>query len=178
MTSNARKPDDALILLGVIVNAHGIKGDVLVRSFADVPKDIAAYGPLTSNDGTQAIKLTVKRDSKKGLICRVAGVDNRNQAEALRGTELFIARDRLPTPEEGAFYFADLIGLQAIAPDGTRLGTITNVMNHGASDILELKLCDSAEIEMVPFLDDFVPSIDIQAGTITIVLPETAPDET
>ena len=124
------KPDR--ILLGVIVNVHGIKGEVIIKSFAAQADDIAAYGPLETSDGARQIELTIVRQTKKGLIARIKCVTDRNAAEALKGTELFVSRARLPETESDAFYFVDLIGLRAIDCDGKTLGTVSAVENHGA----------------------------------------------
>ena len=164
-------PDDSRILLGVIINAHGIRGEVLVRSFADQPEDIAAYGALRDETDQRDFELDVVRVSSKGLVCRIAGVKDRNAAEALKGTKLYVERERLPEPEPGQFYYADLIGLKAIGPDGGELGTISDVMNFGASDILELSPREGGEPELIPFIDAFVPTVDLDQGTVTIVRP-------
>ena len=163
------KPDR--ILLGVIVNVHGIKGEVIIKSFAAQADDIAAYGPLETSDGARQIELTIVRQTKKGLIARIKGVADRNAAEALKGTELFVSRARLPETESDAFYFVDLIGLRAIDCDGKTLGTVSAVENHGASDILVIALEGSSKTEMIPFTKTYVPDVSLKAGTVTINLP-------
>ena len=92
------------ILLGRITGAHGIKGDVLVHSFAAVPEDVAAYGPLSDAAGMRTFTLKLVGGTAKGLIARIAGVADRNAAEALRGTELYVTRDKLPPAADGEFY--------------------------------------------------------------------------
>lgn len=161
-----------MILLGRIVGAHGIKGEVVVHSFAHQPEDIAAYGPLSDKSGTRTFKLRVLRVTPKGaIIARIAGVADRNAAEALKGIELFVAREKLPEPGDGEFYHVDLIGLAAVAPDGTRIGEIVAVQNYGAGDLLEIRIPGRKETELVPFNDDFVPEVDVAAGTATVVMP-------
>jgi len=163
---------DKLVLIGRIAGAHGIRGEVLIESFAHPPENVAAYGPLTDRDARRAFLLKVKRLASKGVVCRIAGVEDRTAAEALRGTELYVARARLPATRSDEFYHADLIGLRAVAPDGRMVGRVVAVQNFGAGDILEIVLDGSTRTEMVPFSDAFVPAVDLETGCVTVILPE------
>lgn len=165
------------ILLGVILGAHGIKGDVKVRSFTDVPSDIASYGPLESEDGADTFSLKIVRETPKGLIAHIDGVDDRTSVEQLRETKLFVARDKLPAATGNSFYHVDLIGLTAQSPTGDVLGTIKDVHNFGAGDILELSLKDQDDTEMIPFTDDFVRDISVEDGVATLILPAASQDD-
>ena len=165
------------VLLGRITGAQGLKGEVVVHSFAAAPEDIAAYGPLQTGNGARAIELTVVRVAEKGVIARVAGVSDRTAAEALKGTELWVDRARLPETEDGAYYYADLVGLAAVAPGGGLLGEVVAVQNYGAGDLLEIRLAGRRQTELVPFQDAFVPEVDITGGRVVVVLPETGEDE-
>lgn len=158
--------------MGVILAPHGLRGDVHVKSFADVPADIAAYGPLVSKDGQRQFDLSIVRETQKRLTVHIKGVDDRNQAEALKGTELYIPRDRLPEPGDNTFYHTDLIGLEAITQDGDVVGIVSAVENYGASDVLEIKTPNSKDVIMIPFTDAFVPEVSLEAGTVTVVLPD------
>jgi 16S rRNA processing protein RimM len=166
------------ILLGRIAGAHGIRGEVLIKTFTERPGDIAAYGPLADGAG-RALTVKVMRVTPKGVIARIAGVGDRNGAEALKGTEVYVDRERLPAPGEGVFYHADLIGLAVVDPDGRPLGEVIGVYNHGAGDLLELRLADTAKSELVAFTDAFVPEVDLAAGRVVVRLPgpEDAADE-
>ncbi len=161
------------VLLGVVSTAHGVRGEVIVRSFCEVPEDIASYGPLTSEDGSRAFELSVRGATKKGLIARIAGVDDRTAAEALRGTELYVSRDRLPMTEDDEVYHADLIGLRVITDTGEALGEIVAIQNFGAGDLIEYRRTDGRDTEFVPFDGDFVTAIDLDAGTCTIAISYT-----
>ena len=166
-----------MIILGRIISAHGIRGEVVVHSFAARPEDIAAYGPLSDVAGTRTFRLRVLRLTPKGaVIARIAGVGDRTAAEALKGVELYVARERLPPPADGEFYHADLVGLAVVAPDGAPIGEIVAVQNYGAGDLIEIRLPNVRETELVPFTDTFVPAIDLAARTATVVLPVAAPD--
>lgn len=158
------------ILLGEITSVHGIKGDVVIRSYAATPDALAAYGDLTDESGERAFKITVLRSKPNGVVAHIAGVDDRTTAEGLRGTGLFVDRARLPQADADSYYHVDLIGLAAVAPQGDTLGKVTAVHNYGAGDFLEIDCGDSVS-ELVPFTDAFVPRVDIAAGTVTVVFP-------
>jgi 16S rRNA processing protein RimM len=148
-----------------------VRGEVLIQSFAHDPRAIASYGPLQSEDGKQNLEIKIVRETPKGLIVRVAGIGDRNGVEALKGLGLYVDRSRLPAAAADEFYRADLVGLRAIDSKGQTLGTIIAVDNYGAGDILELRVDGCSETELIPFATAYVPSVDVAAGTITIVLP-------
>lgn len=181
--TTARPPDlpisrSHMILLGRIVGAHGIRGDVLVHSFAADPGDIAAYGPLSDKTGTRTFKLRVLHQTPKGaIVVRISGVTDRNAAEALKGVELYVARDKLPAPEPDAFYYADLVGLAAVSPEGAVIGEIVAVQNYGAGDLLELSIPGRKDTELVPFDERWVGEVDIAGRRVVVTLPTSAPDD-
>ena len=159
-------------MLGVIVGAQGVRGAVRVKSFTGTPEDVGAYGPVDDEAGTRRFELRVVGASRGAVIAKLKGVEDRNAAEALKGTRLYVARAALPTPEEDEFYHADLVGLAAVTPDGASLGTVTAVHNFGAGDVIEIKP-ESGETLLVPFTDTTVPEIDLAAGRM-VVVPLTA----
>ena len=160
------------ICVAQIGAAHGIRGEVRLRPFTGDPMAITSYGPLESEDGTRRFEIEALRPSKDIFVARLAGVKDRNAAEALTNLKLYVSRDRLPPAAEGEFYHADLVGLAAVTPDGTSLGTVTAVHNFGAGDVIEIKP-ESGETLLVPFTDTAVPEIDIAAGRM-VVVPLTA----
>ena len=163
------------ILLGRIAAAHGIRGEVLIKTFTERPEDIGAYGPLDDGRG-RALKVKVMRVTPKGVVARIEGIADRNGAEALRGTSLLVDRDRLPAPDDGTFYHADLIGLAAVDPEGSPLGEVVGVHNHGAGDLLELRLAGTGKAELVAFTDAFVPEVDLAARRIVVRLDRSEPE--
>src|SRR5437660_262155 len=86
-----------------------------------LPKDNAAYGPLFDRSGARSFQIESARATARGVVARLEGVDDRTAAEALKGVELYVDRDRLPAAAEGEFYHADLIGLAAVDPEGKRI---------------------------------------------------------
>lgn len=165
------------VLLGRIAAAHGIKGDVVVHSYAADPADIAAYGALSDATGSRSFKLKVRRVTEKGVICGVAGIADRTAAEQLRGVELFVARSQLPASAEDEFYYADLIGLTAVGPDGAVIGRVVDVANYGAGELLEIALEGTRKTELVPFRDAFVPEVDLAGKRIVVRMPVPVADD-
>lgn len=165
------------ILLGRIVAAHGIRGDVLVASFTQRPEDIAAYGALSDAAGTRAFRLRVVRVTAKGVVARIEGVGDRSAAEALRGAELWIDRARLPAADADEFYHADLIGLAAVSPTGAVVGRVVGVENYGAGDLLDIRLEGTGRTELVPFTDAFVPEVDVAGGRLVVRMPDEAAED-
>lgn len=160
------------VLLGEITGVHGIRGDVLVRAYTATPEAIASYGPLTDQSGTKTFSLTVVRVTEKGIVAKINGITDRTAAEALRGTKLFITRDQLPKPEAAEYYHADLVGLNAVSENGDELGKIISVQNFGAGDLLELKPLSGSASEFIPFEDEWVPRVDLDAGIVVINRPQ------
>ncbi|MFT6556719.1 ribosome maturation factor RimM [Sneathiella sp.] len=169
-------PDDKdRLLLGVIAGPRGIRGEMKVKTFTENPEDIAAYGQLESKDGKVKYKLSLQGFSKAIPVVRIKGVTTRNEAEALKGTELYVTRDKLPkTDGDDEFYHADLIGLDAVLEDGSKFGSIFRVFEFGAGDMLEIipegKSAKAAIL--VPFTLEMVPAVDLEKGHVVLSLSD------
>lgn len=161
-----------LICVGAIAGAFGVAGEVRLKSFCSEPTDIAAYGPLMSEDGSRDYHITLTRPVAGGLGARIQGVSTKEQADALRGTSLYVPRDRLPRLPDDEFYHADLIGLSAYDPGGAMIGKVTAVYNHGAGDILEISPAGHKSALLLPFTLAIVPNVDLAAGRIVVDLPD------
>jgi 16S rRNA processing protein RimM len=160
-----------LVCVGVVTGVRGIKGDIRVKSFTAEPEDLVSYGPLTDKTGTTVYTVKVTGTAKGLLITRFKGINDRTEAEKLKGTELFVHKDALPEPEDDEFYYQDLVGLKAELEDGSEFGTVAAVENFGAGDVLEIT--GSAEgTVMVPFTRDVVPVVDVKAGRLVINPPD------
>jgi len=165
------------ILLGEIGAAHGIKGEVRIAAHTQHPEAIASYGPLETDRPGLLVTITNCRVQKNVVVATIKGVPDRNAAEKLNGTKLFIDRERLPPPEdEDDFYHADLIGLGARLDTGVVLGTITAVPNFGAGDLIEVTDSQSGDTFLYPFTKAVVPHVRIADGFVTIVVPLDAPE--
>lgn len=159
------------VLVGVIVGAHGIKGEVKLKSFTSEPSNLGRYGPLRASTG-QVFEIARLKPTRDGFIAGLKGVVDRNAAEALRGVELFVTREKLPKLKEREAYAHDLIGLEVVLGDGRRLGKLVAMPNYGAGDLLEVAVAGSSETVLIPFSKGFVPGDDFSSGRITVNLPE------
>ena len=160
------------LCVGVITAPRGVRGQVRVKSFTAEPDDIARYAPLTNAEGCTEYRIEIVGHAKGVLLARVEGIRNREAAEALRGVELFVDRDVLPdAKDEDDFYYADLIGLSAVLPDGEIYGTVKAMHDFGAGDMIELSLDGSGNI-ILPFTKVVVVKVDIANGLIVIDPPE------
>jgi len=158
-----------LICLGKIVAAHGIKGELKVKNFTASPEDMLLYGALSNKDGTRFFELALKGVHKGLLLVKIKGVDTRNDAESLIGTELFVSRDKLPDLENNTFYQADLVGSEVLDVETkNKIGKVVGVYNFGAGDILEIKFDGIKQTEMLPFNDTYVPFVDVQNKTLSV----------
>jgi 16S rRNA processing protein RimM len=158
-----------LVLVGAITGAHGIRGEVKLRSFTADPAAIASYSPLETAKGAK-IEIVKIRAQKDGFLAMLKGVTDRNAAEALRGTELFVARTRLPEPEDDEVYVHDLIGLAVHLADGSLLGEIVGVADYGAGDLIDVKVEGRKDTVLIPFADQYV--LETAEDRIVVDLPD------
>ncbi len=157
------------LCVAVVTGAHGVRGAVRLKSFTAEPEAVAGYRPLTDRSGARTFALTLTGRAKDALVARIDGIDDRDAAQALKGTELFIERAQLAAPEdEDEFYQADLVGLRAETADGALYGTVRAVQNFGAGDLLEVERPEGGS-ELLPFNREVVPEIDLQAGRLVVV---------
>ena len=163
---------DELICVGAIGGAYGVQGEVRLKSFCAIPSDIADYSPLLNEDGSQTYSLTLTRPIKNGFAGRVTGIATKEQADALKGQQLFARRDQLPSLPDDEFYHADLMGLEVVDTGGDILGHVKSVQNHGAGDLLELHGPKLANTVLLPFTREIVPTVDLEAGRIVADPPE------
>jgi 16S rRNA processing protein RimM len=177
MTNDSDEPSTRRVLLGTIAAAHGIRGEVMLRTYTSDPEAIADYGALSDKAGKQIFKIKSVRVTPKGVIARIDGVNDRNRAEALRGIDLYVGRERLPETDAQEYYHADLIGLEARDAAGTVVGKIVSVANFGAGDLLEIRKSGTKQTEYVAFSAANVPQINIAAGHLVVVMPELVGEE-
>jgi 16S rRNA processing protein RimM len=159
------------VLMGVIVGAHGVRGVLRVRSFAALPENVAAYGPLEDEAGTRRFTLRVVGQVRGAVLAAVDGVGDRDAAERLRGVKLYVARAALPPTAEEEFYEADLIGLRAELVDGSTLGPVVAVRDYGAGTSLEVERKPGGTV-LVPFTKRVVPVVDLAGGRLVIDPPD------
>ncbi|ABS63040.1 16S rRNA processing protein RimM [Parvibaculum lavamentivorans DS-1] len=168
-----RDGQDKKVCLGVVTGAHGVRGLVRVKPYTEMPEGVAAYGPVETKDGATSFAISLKGMAKDLVICKLEGVDDRDVAAALRGTELYVPRERLPraSGDEEGWYYADLIGLRAVGLDGRDYGRIAGVENFGAGDLLEIAPAEGGQTVLMGFTDENVPEVDIAGGRVVIDPP-------
>lgn len=157
------------ILLGEITGVHGIKGELIIRSYA--AGNIAAYGPLADAAGQRTFEIIPIRSGPKGVVVRIVGIEDRTAAEGLRGVKLYVDRAKLPAAETNEYYVTDLIGLTAVDGEDRVIGKVSGVHNYGAGDIIEVSLDGHRTSELIPFTNAFVPRVDLSQGRATILIP-------
>ena len=164
------------ICLGQIGAPHGVRGEVRLRSFTAEPAAITAYGPLESGDG-RVFTIETLRPGKDFFVVRLSGVTDRDAAERLTNTKLYVARERLPEPQApDEYYHADLIGLRVVDCAGRQCGTVVAIHNFGAGDVIEVRPQTGDKTEMFPFDAATVPEVNI-AGRKIVVKPSPHAEE-
>lgn len=167
-------PDGKKILVGEIGRAHGLKGEVRLKSFTEDPIAIKDYGPFESDDGKRRFVLVSVKPLGGGapdmLIARFEGVTSREAAESLTLTGLYVPRERLDEAavEEDEYLQADLVGLRVEDAGGVLKGHIVGIANYGAGDLLEVKPAGRGPTVLLPFQKAFVPVVDLPGGRVVV----------
>ncbi|WP_295311004.1 ribosome maturation factor RimM [Roseobacter sp.] len=160
------------ICVGAIGGAYGVRGELRVKSFCAVPEDLESYSPLTSEDGSRTFHLALVRPVKNGFVARIVEVTSKEEADALKGLQLFADRDQLPSLPDDEYYHTDLMGLEVLDTGGTLLGTVKQVLDHGAGDLLEVQRPGSSQTVLLPFTLAAVPTVDLAAKRIIADPPD------
>ena len=159
------------VAVGRILRAHGVHGDLIVEPLAP-PESLASHRPVTISGGEYEIAQA--RSEGRLLRIRLAGVDTREQARALRGAYLQVREGDLALLPDGEYYRFQLIGLLVLGVDGRDLGRVTNVLSAPENDIYVVS-GPSGEV-LIPAVDDVVQDVDLSAGLITIeIVPGLLP---
>lgn len=158
---------DSKVLVGVITGANGIKGYVRVKTFTDSPEDLFDFNSVFFENGQQ-IELSLINLKKDITVASIKGVTNRNDAEKLRNTQLYVMRSELEPTDADTYYHADLVGLETRHTTGEKHGVVTDVKNYGSCDILEIRLSMSEATTLFPFKKPFVTSVNLEQGFIEI----------
>lgn len=188
MAGNAKDVSSSDILLGAVAGAHGVRGDVRLKTFTQDPAAIGDYGPVHTEDG-RVFALKVTKPVKGGIAAKLDGVTDRDQAEALKGTRLYVSRDALGEPgtdEDGeeAYFHADLVGCVLVSEHNEEIGRVTAVHDFGAGDLLDVLLAGASGSDvsrsdaaragkavLMPFTREVCPQVDIAARRIVCVPP-------
>lgn len=160
------------VRVATIISAHGIRGQVKIRCFTESPQTVAGFGTLHDKRGNAYRIAQYRVEKEHSLIATLEGIADRNAAEPLKGTELFVPSNKLPPlKDDSEYYWEALIGLEVRDTDGELLGIVHAVHNFGASDIIEIAF-PNGEMEMFPFVDNIFPEVKQHEGYIKFVPPE------
>ena len=153
--------------MGRIAAPFGIKGWVKVQPFSEDPGTLMDFASWRVGRGEQQEHYSVEaiQDHGKALVAKLAGIDDRDAAYALRGQEISVAKGDLPPPQENEFYWSDLIGLKVVNRQGIELGKVDSLMESGANDLLVVK---GTREHLIPFVAAFVGKVDVAGGTIEV----------
>ena len=166
--------------LGHISAAYGMKGWVRIFSCTDPIEQILEYspwilgGPSLGKNGSGYREITVEKGRKhgKGIVALLTGMDNRNQAEALIGTEILVEREQFPELEKGEYYWHELQGLEVVNTSGEVFGKVDHLIGTGANDVMVVEpMADSVDdrTRLIPFVEDKVVR-EVNLGSFKIVV--------
>ena len=155
------------ILLGRVLGAFGVRGELKLHSFTDPPAKVLKYQPwvLVHRGVEREVANARGRDTAKGVLLTLPDVVDRDQAEALAGAEIWVPRSRLPAPKPGEYYWVDLEGLRVVNREGVLLGTVSHLFETAANDVIVVA---GDRERLVPFLDDYVLGVDFDARQVTV----------
>ena len=166
---NAPDAGQRMITVGRLHGAFGVRGEVKLESFTEPGRAIAKYQPWILRDarGNERSCDGVRvREGAKGLIATLAGVEDKDAADALRGTEVLVPRSVLPPPAPGEYYWVDLEGLRVVNTEDVDFGNVAYLFDTGANDVL---VAQGERERMIPFLQpDVIRSVDFEAGLVTV----------
>ena len=170
MTTTPSDGPDPLVevVVGVLARAHGVRGDVAVDVRTDEPERRFVPGAQLRVEGTGRLLTVVSaRDHSGRLLVRFEGLDDRTAAEGARGLVLVtdVPVDEVPA-EEGEYYDRQLVGLDAVTPDGGSIGRVLAVLHPGPQDLLEIGTATGPRL--VPFVEALVPEVDLVSGRLVI----------
>ena len=160
------------IVVGSLGGAFGVHGEVRLKSFCADPAAIADYAPLFTEDGRKFAQLVLTGQQKNGFTARLDGVITKEDADALRNVKLMADRAQMPSLPDDEYYYTDLIGLDVLDTGGEKLGTVKNVMDHGAGDLLEVQVPGASDTVLLPFTQAAVPTVDLASGRIIADPPD------
>ncbi|MEZ5694583.1 MAG: ribosome maturation factor RimM [Altererythrobacter sp.] len=160
---------DKPVTLAAVTGAHGVAGEVRLKLFGEGVDALKLH--TSFNEGALTLR-KIRSDNKGGAIARFAEVSDRGAAEKLRGTTLTVNRADLPALEEGEYYHADLIGLAVVTDAGAPVGTVANMLNYGATDLVEIEKPDAKRF-LVPMTEQAVLRWD---ATMLVISGDFAED--
>ena len=156
------------VLIGKIVNAHGIKGDVKIKSFTVIPADLCAYSPLLKSDDSE-LKIKLKSPANAYvIIAHIEGIDDRTSAEYLKGTEIYTLKSSIIDEESDEILLSDLIDFKVLDENSNEIGVVKDTLNYGAGDILEIQVYGKEKTALLSYNEYSIIEQDNKQGFIKI----------
>lgn len=157
-----------MVVMGQLGTPFGVKGWVRIFADTEYPDSLLDYPVwyLETATGWQAFDIEAAEMHAKGLVAKLAGIDDRDLIASMRNRKIAVPRRELPETEDGEYYWSDLIGLSVVNLAGESLGKVTQLLETGANDVLVLRDVDTERL--LPFVDAVVKSVDIAAALITV----------
>ena len=144
--------------IGLFVGVHGIKGEMKLKSYTEIPENIFSYKELFAENSNKPINLVFVRKVKNSFICRIENIITRNDAEKLRGLKLFINRNKLSKLSDDEFYQADLLGFQVYNLKRESFGSIISFNDFGGGLLVEVNKND--KLFYLPMSSKFLKDIN------------------
>jgi len=160
--------DSGWLKLGKISGVFGVKGWLKVYANTDRKEDILSYQPwyVERNKVRQPIKIKAGKPHGKTIIALFEGIDDRNEAETWVGCDIYMPSDQLPRLRNNEYYWSDLIGLSVFSLNGDDFGTIDQMLETGANDVIVVK---GEQERLIPFVwDQVVKTVDLDAGKMIV----------
>ncbi len=170
----SKADDEQWVCVGTLAGAHGVKGEARIKPFTADPKTIKKFSELYMDPDMTLVNVKITRVIKGGFAGFLEGFDTREEVMQLNGRKLYVHRENLPELEEEEYYLRDLVGLKVKNDDGEEIGTVKDVSNFGAGDLLELHLSvprkEVGFSPLIPFKKEIVTEVNVKAGYITVLL--------
>jgi 16S rRNA processing protein RimM len=157
------------VAIGVVVGPHGVRGTLRVHAFGPGKHLRKGMEPVLA--GAKRL-ISAARETPKGFLIDVEGIESREDASPLKGEELLLDRGDLDPPGEGEFYVTDLVGLAAMDGTGRAVGTVSDTFQTAAHEVLVVREQDGRDL-YVPFTLEHVPELNLESGRVVIRPPET-----
>jgi 16S rRNA processing protein RimM len=165
------------LAVGQIVGAHGLNGELRVEAYSDFPDRFAPGAVLFMGEELEPVTIASTRPHKTNLLIQLEEVNNRNEAEDVRGLWLYVPQAEAAALEEGQYWIHDIIGLKVVTTDGMQLGTISDVMTTGANDVYVVRqgpgsgsAVNQGRDILLPAIADVVEQVDLEQGIMVIRL--------
>jgi 16S rRNA processing protein RimM len=156
--------------MGRVTVPYGVRGWIKIHTLTDDPESLCDYPVwrLGRNGNWREVRVVAGRMQGNVLVAQLEGVDDRDAAAALRGSDVAVPRAELPAADEGEFYWADLIGLQVVNVEQHAFGRVARILQTGANDVLVVAAEAGGAETLIPFIADVIRQVDLKSGRIVV----------